>query len=80
MKYNIKDRVYCINKDRNHIDCGIVRQIILEEKAICYRLELIGYNSYYDLTVEEKLIGKTTEELYQYLRDNIEEYFPLYWR
>ncbi len=80
-EYNIKDRVYCINKEDHRIDCGIIKQIIIEENnTINYRLELIGYNSYYDLIVEEKLIGKTPEELYQKLRDNIKEYFPLHWR
>lgn len=79
-KYKIKDRVYCINKESHRIECGIIQQIIIEGNGINYKLELIGYSTYYPLIVEENLIGKTTEELYQQIRDNIKEYFPLYWR
>ena len=80
MKYKINEKVYCVNKERRCIECGGIIQIIMEEDKIKYKLEIIGYSGYYSLIVEENLIGKTPEELYQHLRDNIEEYFPLHWR
>ena len=77
IKYNINDRVYCINKEEHQIECGTIQKIIIEKEKINYQLSLIGYKTYYPLTVEENLVGKTTDELYQQLRDNIENYFPL---
>jgi hypothetical protein len=79
-KYNIDDRVYCINKENYRIDCGVIRQIIIDSERISYKLSLIGYNTFSSLIVEESLISKDYMELYQRIKDNITKYFPLMWR
>jgi len=76
-KYDIKDRVYAINKNENHIERGIIRKIIIEDKKISYELEITGYNTFHSEIFVEDLISRNTAELYQYLKDNIEKFFPL---
>lgn len=76
IKYNIKDEVYFINKEKHRIDYGTIRKIIIENNNISYDIELTIYYNHQILTVEENSISKNLDELYQQLRDNIEEYFP----
>ncbi len=79
-KFGINDRVYCINKAEHHIDCCVIRKIIIDDKGISYDVDLMGYNSFRSLIVEENLIGYNPDDLYQKIKDDIKKYYPLHWK